>query len=410
MSNAGSKKRIVFVQTGDFRAAAGRIASGVGETFDAQQYSMAIVERLVADSAVAAVLCVTAEAPHDEILPSGVRSIGIDNIWMQKRPFDAVISQLDRLAPTHLVLRLPGLELLTWARAQKVRVLPSFADSFTPRRGLRGLRDRWRNHLLGKAINHSSIDRAGNHNVAAAEALAAIGVAPEKIVPWDWPRLLTPADYPAKAAGGAGPKRLICVGTVSEAKGVGDAIRALAADPEMGARATLDVVGAGDIEGMRALAASLGVADRVTFTGRIPLAEVAPRMHAADAVLVLSRHDYGEGMPGTIYLGLASRTPLVVSDHPMFMAYLRDKEDVLVAPERAPKVLAARLRALFEDDPLYERLSRNSEVAFGRITHPVLWGEFVERWLRDTPDDRAWLDAQALPRWRAAHQLTETRR
>jgi hypothetical protein len=86
------------------------------------------------------------------------------------------------------------------------------------------------------------------------------------------------------------------------------------------------------------------MADRVTFTSRIPRAEIAPRMHAADAVLVYSRHAYGEGLPGTIYLGLASRTPLVVSDHPMFVAYLRDGEDVLVAPEHAPAALAARLR------------------------------------------------------------------
>jgi glycosyltransferase involved in cell wall biosynthesis len=406
VSNATSETRIVFVQNGDFRAAAERIASGAGETFHAQKYSMEVVERLAAHAALVAVLCVNAEAPHDETLPSGVRSIGLDNIWRQKRPFDAVIAPLDRLAPTHLVLRMPSIELLEWARIRGVRVLPSFADSFTPRPGLRGIRDRWRFRQLGRAVNHRSVDRAGNHNIAAAEALAAIGVAPEKIVPWDWPRSPTPADFTSKAASGAGPKRLVCVGTVSEAKGVGDVIRALAADPEMGGRATLEVVGAGDIDGMRALAASLGLADRVTFVGRIPHAEVAPRMHAADAVLVYSRHAYGEGLPGTIYLGLASRTPLVVSDHPMFVAYLRDGEDVLVAPEHAPAALAARLRALFDDGELYARLSRDSGTAFDRITHPVLWGEFVERWLRDTPDDRAWLDAQALPHWRQLRRKT----
>lgn len=410
MNNARSKERIIFVQNGDFRAAAERIASGAGETFHAQKYSMDVVERLTADAELTAVLCINSEVPHDEVLPSGVRSIGLEDIWQHNKPFDTVIAQLDRLAPTHLVLRLPSLDLLRWAQAQKVRVLPSFADSFTLRPGLRGVRDRWRNHHLGRAINHASIDRAGNHNIAAAEALAAIGVAPDKIVPWDWPRSPTPADFAVKAAPGTGPKHLICVGTVSEAKGVGDVIRALAADPEMGNHATLEIVGAGDIDGMRALAESLGVADRVTFAGRIPHAEVAPRMHAADAVLVYSRHAYGEGLPGTIYLGLASRTPLVVSDHPMFVAYLRDGEDVLVAPERAPKALAARLRALFDDEALYARLSRNSDVTFARITHPVLWGEFIERWLRDTPEDRAWLDAQALPRWRTTHHGTETHR
>lgn len=400
--------RVVFVQTGDFRAATERISCGAGETFHAQKYSMEVVERLAQNSALAAVLCINAEARHDEVLPSGVRSIGLENIWRQKKPFDAVMAQLDRLSPTHVVLRIPSVELLNWARSRKVRILPSLADSFAPRSGLRGLRDWWRSRRLGRAVNHASVDRAGNHNIAAAEALAAIGVAPEKIVPWDWPRSPTPADFSAKTAARAARKRLICVGTVSEMKGVGDVLRALAVDPEMGGGATLEVVGAGEIEEMRALAASLGVTDRVTFTGRIPHAEVGPRMHAADAVLVYSRHAYGEGLPGTIYLGLASRTPLVVSDHPMFVAYLRDGEDVLVAPECAPKALAARLRALFADDELYTRLSRDSDMVFERLTHPVLWGEFIERWLRDTPDDRAWLDAQALSNWRRAPHDMET--
>jgi len=281
--NSGSNQRIVFVQNGDFRAAAERIAKGDGETFDAQRYSMEVVERLVADAELTAVLCIDSEVPHDQVLSSGVRSIGLANIWRHKKPFDMVIAQLGRLAPTHLVLRGPSVELLDWARARHIRVLPSFADSFTPRSGLRGLRDRLRFRRLGRAVNHASIDRAGNHNIAAAEALAAIGVAPEKIVPWDWPRSPTPADFSVKAMPGTGPKRLVCVGTVSEAKGVGDVIRAIAADPEMGNRATLEVVGAGDIDRMSALAASLRVADRVTFAGRIPHAEVAPRMHALNA-------------------------------------------------------------------------------------------------------------------------------
>ena len=93
----------------------------------------------------------------------------------------------------------------------------------------------------------------------------------------------------------------------------------------------------------------------------------------------------------------------------MFLAYLRDGEDVLVVPERAPEALADRLRALFDDDGLYARLSSTSDTAFSRITHPVLWGEFVERWLQDKPEDRAWLDAQALPRWRNTLNDTEKR-
>lgn len=393
--------RVVFVQHGDFRAADRRIREGIGATYDAQEYSMNVVKQLAKQASLAAVICVDAEEPHDEILVSRVRSIGLESIWQHKRPFDGIISRLEELAPTHLILSLPSSELLVWARKRNVRVLPCFADTFPLRPGLRSWIDRWRRFRLARALNHPSVDFIGNHNIAAAEALAEIGVNPEKVVPWDWPRSPTPKDFPIKMAPNVGRKRLIFVGTVSEAKGVGDILRALAADPGMGEGATLEVLGAGDIEGMRLIATQLGVDDRVSFSGRVPHAAVAPAMHAADAVLVYSRKTYGEGLPGTIYLGLASRTPVVVSDHPMFTAYFRDGNDVLVVPERNPDALAAKLTKLFSDDLLYQSLSRNSLDAFNRIVHPVLWGEFIERWLRNGGEDRDWLNAQALPKWRS---------
>ena len=391
--------RVVFVQTGDFRGADQRIRDGIGETYHAQKYSMSVVERLVPKTALAAVICVRTPDPYDEVLPSGVRAIGMKGIWQLARPFDAVNAQLEALGATHLVLRLPDSPCVHWARRNQVRVLPCLADSFAPRWNLRGLRARLRLFQLARAYNHPSVEYIGNHNLAASRSLTRIGVAPEKIVPWDWPRTPTPDDFPAKDSPKPGAKHLVTVGSISEAKGTSDVIRALAADPGMGDGATLDVVGPGEIDAMRALATSLGVADRVTFTGRVGHAEVGPRMHAADAVLVYSRKGYGEGLPGTIYAGLASRTPMVLSDHPMFTAYLQDGEDVLFAPDQDPNALAGRLRNLFDDPDLYARISQNSAAAFERIKHPVLWGEFVERWLHNTPQDRAWLQQNALPHW-----------
>ncbi|MEL6467654.1 MAG: glycosyltransferase family 4 protein [Pseudomonadota bacterium] len=395
------KKRVVFVQNGDFRAADQRIKGGRGETYDAQAYSMNVVERIATKVALTAVVCINAEAQHDEILPTGVRSIGIDDIWKKKNPFNAVIAQLKDLMPTHLILRIPSNEIIVWSIQRNIQILPSFADSFTFRTGARGILDRLRVKRLAKALNHSSVRIVGNHNIAAAEALAKIGVRPEKILPWDWPRSPTPQDFPSKTAAGTKPKRLIFVGSVSEEKGVGDILRAMAADPDMGDGATLEVFGSGEIEDMRKLAAQLGIQARVHFGGRIPHADVTPAMHAADAVVVYSRHAYGEGLPGTIYLGLASRTPLVVSDHPMFTAYFEDRTDLVIAPERNPDALAAKLRELFSDAELYRSLSDNSSAAFNRIAHPVHWGDFVERWLHDTSEDRDWLDARTLPRWRS---------
>lgn len=392
-----SDARVVFIQSGNFLIDDTRIREGKGEVYHAQKYSMDVVARLVDKVALAAVISIRSDPPYDTLLPSGVRAIGLRRIWDSPRPFDAVIAQLEALEATHVVLRMPSVEILNWARNKGVRVLSCLADSFAPGWTLKGLRSRWRLRQLARAMNHPSVDVIGNHNIGASQSLAAIGVAPEKIVPWDWPRTPTPDDFPAKKAPAPGSKRLIAVGKIKEEKGSGDILRALAADPAL--HVTLDMVGGGDIDEMQALAEALGVTDRVTFTGRVPYEEVGPRMHTADAVLVYTRKSYGEGLPGTLYQGLAARTPMVVSDHPMFASYLQDGRDVRMIPEQSPSALAEAIKALFEDTELYQRLSENSAAAFARLQHPVMWAEFVERWLANTPDDRAWITANALPHW-----------
>lgn len=397
MTTLSSDARVVFIQTGNFLVDDTRIREGKGEVYHAQKYSMDVVSNLVGKVALAAVICIRTDPTYDEVLPSGVRVIGLKRIWDNPRPFDAVIAQLEALEATHVVLRMPSADCVEWAQRKGVRVLSCLADSFAPGWGLSGLRERWRLRRLARAMNAPAVDFIGNHNIAASKSLAAIGVAPEKIVPWDWPRTPTPADFPAKTAPQAGTKRLVAVGKASEGKGTGDVIRALAADPDFDVR--LDVVGGGAIEEMKALAKELGVAGKVSFAGRVPYEEVCPRMHEADAVLVYTRKTYGEGLPGTLYQGLASRTPMVVSDHPMFVNYLEDGRDVRIVRDQSPDALAAALRALFSDDQAYAQLSQNSAAAFERIQHPVMWADFVERWLRNEPEDQAWMAGNALPNW-----------
>src|SRR5207237_10742352 len=86
---------------------------------------------------------------------------------------------------------------------------------------------------------------------------------------------IEPADRPA----------LVSAGRLPPAKDLGVAVRALALVPE----ATLTIAGdGGERAPLEALAAELGVAERVRFAGALPRADVLGLMAAADLVVLSS--------------------------------------------------------------------------------------------------------------------------
>src|SRR3989442_10817064 len=78
--------------------------------------------------------------------------------------------------------------------------------------------------------------------------------------------------------------RLLCAGRIDRRKGIDTAVRALAELPEV---ARLDVVGrgdAGELARLRAIAAELGMSERVRFSD-VGRDELAARYRAADVVV-----------------------------------------------------------------------------------------------------------------------------
>jgi glycosyltransferase involved in cell wall biosynthesis len=190
--------------------------------------------------------------------------------------------------------------------------------------------------------------------------------------------------------------RLFYAGRIQDAKGIGECLEAVKRLRERGVAASLDAAGAGEVERYQAMARGLGIAEHVRFLGRIPHRTVVEEMHRHDAVLVPSRHDYPEGLPLTIYDAYCSRSPLVASDHPMFRRQVIDQETALVFRAADPESLASCVARLAADSALYARLSASSLRAWERIQIPVRWGDLLERWLRDTVEDRQWLARHAL--------------
>lgn len=130
------------------------------------------------------------------------------------------------------------------------------------------------------------------------------------------PELPSPRVSPMPAAtelftpsGTRAADRLLFVGRLNAQKGIELLLRALAA---MRARLRLDVVGDGpDAESLRALAASLGIADRLTWHGALPHTALPDLYRRATALVVPSRE---EGLGLVAVEAQLCETPVIAFD------------------------------------------------------------------------------------------------
>lgn len=155
--------------------------------------------------------------------------------------------------------------------------------------------------------------------------------------------------------------RLLNVGRLVERKGVDTVLRALAGlvpavDAELvvvGGPEPAGLAGDPEVRRLRGLAARLGIADRVSFVGRLPAAAVAAQYRAADVVVATPWYEpFGlvplEAMAcGAVFVGSAVGGLLDT---------VRDGETGLLVPPRDPQTLAFQLRRLAGDDRLRARL------------------------------------------------------
>ena len=372
--------RLGIVQFGDYRDAYDRFRSGGPETYYAQKYSVDFVETLSAQAEFVGVVSALGGAPYEAALTERLFSARLalaPNGGLNSR---AVAALLDRWRIDRLLLQSPNVDLINWALRSGIRILPLFADSWR----VRGVRSFVEAKRLATALSSPKIPIVANHNIPASLSLRAIGVDPAKIFPWDWPHALTPDQHAPKAL----PQEplLVFVGTLIESKGPGDCIRAAALLRDRGLACKMALVGAGEFEaGARALIETLGLKDRVTLLGRQPHDAVVALMRQATLSFVPSWSVYPEGLPMTIYEALATRTPLVLSDHPMFTRFFATAPCARVAPERNPAALADAAAGLLASPADYAAASDATAAAWNAVRCDLQWGRLVQAWI-DNPD------------------------
>lgn len=374
---------------GDFREADRRLSAGGPETYRGQRYTQDFLNAIPKRVDAVSYITGQTEGAYDERLASGVRAIGAG--FADGFDHRAMVRLVAETAPDGIILRTPSRPVMRWARQNKVRTMLLIADSFagsSPKSRV----TRW---MMAGLLRADNFDVVANHGRRAAEQLASFGVPKEKVVAWDYPAFDSPSDRAPKAAPSA-PVKLFYAGMLIAAKGTLDLVAAVARLRDRGVATTLALAGRGDEQVLRSEIARLGLEESVTLLGSLPNSGMIAAMAAADVVVVPSRRDYPEGLPLTIYEALCSRTPLVVSDHPMFAGNVVDGESAVVFPSGDIAALADAIARLANDAGLYARLSANAEAAWARLQIAVKWDMLIDAWLEDGDRERAWIRSNSL--------------
>jgi glycosyltransferase involved in cell wall biosynthesis len=377
--------RIAVVQHGDYREAQRLIGSGQPEPY----FGMAYAVRVLGDLLHARPhLVISLDAPNYDCTNGTGRLVGLD--WPRLPRFlpgtaavlwraHQVRRLLRQFQPTHLLLRTNGLlacRALQYAIGHSVSTLAVLASFFD----LKGRYNRVITRWLIRLLNHPSVFLVGNHRAPATQTMIDCGLGPNKAVAWDWPGGRRPEDYPTKTLPAVGTPEIVYVGSVTEDKGVGDLVRALDVSRRRNVPARLTVAGDGpDLGRFRELAAALP-AGLVTFAGRVPNEEAFRLMLRAALVCVPSRHEFTEGFPLTLTEALASRSPVIASDHPVFVRAFQDGQGVRYFKAADPESLAEAVRSVLADPAGYARLSELTADAFARVECKTAFGDLLERW------------------------------
>ena len=141
-----------------------------------------------------------------------------------------------------------------------------------------------------------------------------------------------------------GNGRVAYGGRLSDEKGVDTLVAAAAATPGL----EVDIAGEGPIRpSLEALAAELGVADRVRFLGRLGLPAVHDLLRASSVAVCPSR--WYENMPLAILEAFACGVPVVGTGLGGIPELIEPGVDGAIVPPNDPRALGAALRDLAHD-------------------------------------------------------------
>jgi glycosyltransferase involved in cell wall biosynthesis len=124
-----------------------------------------------------------------------------------------------------------------------------------------------------------------------------------------------------------------------------------------------ELAGDGDVAVFRALAAQLGLADRITFPGWVGQGEVSRKLAAADVFVLPS---YNENLPMSVLEALAHGVPVITTPVGAIPEAVTDGCEGYLVPPGNQEQLADRLARLIRDGELRRNMATEARKTFVR--------------------------------------------
>jgi glycosyltransferase involved in cell wall biosynthesis len=166
---------------------------------------------------------------------------------------------------------------------------------------------------------------------------------------------------------------IVSVGTIAPYKGFDLLIRAVSQLHREQLDATVQIIGPGDSGPLRHLAAELGVAQLVSFSGPLPQHQVFEALRTADVFCLASRQTESgseDNLPNVLVEAALARVPVVGTRVGSVHELIVDGDHGLLAEPNSVESLTEALRTALSDGDASrrraERLARHAESLFGR--------------------------------------------
>lgn len=375
MTEPRHKSVSLFFFSGDFAEAWRRHHAGEQQSYATHTEVVRLMLDLQAGGVSTTVYSFMTPETKTEVLSSHVRVVSLGaHSW---QPTELLLEALASDESTALIPHFPNVEFIRACLKTGRDVMIGMANSYN-RRGLKAV---WEQHRLARLLNDRRISLVSNHCSPATRKLADYGVRPEKLVPWDIPHARSPAEFPAKKFPTGRVFTVAYAGLIARTKGVGELVEAVGILNAQGLAVRAVCAGRGDIEDLKALAEASGAAGHVDFLGVIGNADVIRLFREADLVCIPSRYEFPEGMPLTMFEAIACRTPVVCSDHPMFVPIMGVGERAEVFRASDPQALTAAVRRALASKEHYERLSRNADHSWAALQGAADWRTLLGTWV-----------------------------